>query len=336
MEGSRVGRYVLGERLGSGGMGVVWEARDPTSGQPVALKIMHRHLVSDRDLVERFRREYEVGLRAVHPSLVRTLDYGLDGEVPYLVMERAYGKSLRRLIERGGRFREWEVAVIGAQVAGALASLHASGVLHRDLKSSNIVVERDLGTRVIDYGIAKIIGSDTISMPGSFIGTAEFSAPDVYFGRAHTDRSDVYSLGVAMYEALTGAVPFRSERYVDVLRMHAELPVPDIGQAAPLTGPRMRELISRMLDKSPQNRPSAAETAAIYREIAMEHGREGAAHPALATFDYDPPPQPVVPVESWRVDRQAGRTGGTGFALVAVAGVATVGVAVIVAVAGGS
>lgn len=282
--GERIGDYILVENRGAGGMGEVWEAQGPT-GQLVALKLMHEHWAGDMSMVLRFRREFDVGYRIRHPNLIQMVTYDPSHMPPYLVMQLARGKSLRRLVDLGGPFREREVAVIGAQVGDALAELNRQGVVHRDLKSSNIMVDRDLRAVLIDFGIARLDGEATISSGDVFIGSAEYASPEAYLGKKATAKSDVYSAGIVLYEALTGAVPFRSDRYSDTLRMQAEHPVPRVSERNASVSEAMDDLVFSMLQKQPGRRPSAQEFAARCRTIAEMHG---VAFPAA-----DAPPRPA-------------------------------------------
>ena len=271
--GAVVGPYTVLRSRGSGGMGAVWEARGP-GGETVALKLMHSHLADDDVLIKRFRREYDVGSRIQHPNLVRMLATGDAHGAPYIVMELAAGKSLRKLIDKGSPyFHEWEAASVGAQVADALAALHSNNVVHRDLKSSNIMVDRDLHAKVIDYGIARVTGERTISAGDNFMGTVEYSGPEPYFARPQGPESDIYSLGIVIYEMVTGRVPFRSDRYLDTLRMHAEKPPPRLSETMPMVSEQLDNLVYQMLQKRPDQRPTAVQVGAACRSVVDLIGR---------------------------------------------------------------
>lgn len=285
--GDSVGPYTLVARRGSGGMGVVWEAKD-ANGATVALKLMHSHLADDEELVQRFRREFEVGRRFSHPNLVGMVDQGVLNGIPFLVMQMVEGKTIRRLIERGGTFREWEAIAMTLQVASGIEALASGGVTHRDLKASNIVVDQHLRTVIIDFGIARIEGERTLTSAESFIGSAEYSSPEPYLGRKVDTRSDVYSMGVVLYEMLTGRVPFRSDRYTDTLRMHAELAVPRVSERVAGTSPEVDDLVYAMLQKQPSQRPRPAEVVARCRELLTLHGRSQIPVAASAA-SYRPP-----------------------------------------------
>lgn len=306
-----IGPYTLLSRIGSGGMGTVWEASGPAG--PVALKVIHDFLLDEPDLVERFRREYNTGRGLNHPTLVRMLDAGEHNGVPYLVMELVPGKSLKRLVEKGGPFHEWEVATIGLQLASALGALQAAHIIHRDLKSSNVMVARGLHVKLIDFGIARQTGEHTSTGAG-FIGSAEYASPEVYFGRTLTSRSDIYALGIVLYEALTGRVPFRSDRYVDVLKMHAELQMPSVRSVMPVVSEEMSALIAAMVSKNAASRPDAA---AIARGCQQILDRQGRASPVVAVM---PPPR-RQPVEAF-VEESPGRD--TAFVVAVIVGIAAV------------
>ncbi len=295
MDGARVGRYTLGEQLGRpGGMGAVWLATDE-SGREYALKVMHAHAAEDADLVRRFRQEYEIGRRFNHPNLVKMVDQGTVDGTPFLVMELAQGKTVRRLLERGGTFREGEVARFIADAAAGLAALHAGGILHRDLSATNLMVERDLSAKIIDYGIARHIGSQSHTQAGGFMGKAEYSAPELYLGRSVGPPADVYALGILAFESLTGHVPFRAGRYMDVLRLQAERPVPSLAAELPVISDQMDALVQAMLDKIPARRPSAAEVERACRVIAA--GAGAGASPFRAAPPKPQPQRPASPAE---------------------------------------
>lgn len=295
MDGARVGRYTLGEQLGRpGGMGAVWLATDET-GRQVALKVMHAHAAEDADLVRRFRQEYEIGRRFNHPNLVKMVDQGTVDGTPFLVMELAQGKTVRRLLERGGTFREGEVARFIADAAAGLTALHAGGIIHRDLSATNLMVERDLSAKIIDYGIARHIGSQSHTQAGGFMGKAEYSAPELYLGRSVGPPADIYALGILAFESLTGHVPFRAGRYMDVLRLQAERPVPSLSAELPVISDQMDALVQAMLDKIPARRPSAADVERACRAIAAG---AGASPNPLRPAPLRPQPQrPASPVE---------------------------------------
>lgn len=325
--GDLLGPYVLDEQLGTGGMGEVWVASD-RSGTRVALKAMHPHLVGDTCLRARFEREYEVGRLVDHVGLVCMIEFGAEPTAPYLVMELAEGKSLWRLIERGGAFLEWEAATIIRQVADALACLHAHGIIHHGLKSSNVVVSRERHAKIIDFGIARYAAADRASV-GGFAGSPEYSSPEPHFGRQPAEPSDVCSLGSALFEAVTGDVPSRSGHYVDVLRMHDERPVPDPRQVDPEISVETDALIRAMLAKNPSERPSAAAIADRCATILLGDGRP----PCLPALNEDSASARVVAsIDDTASERRAALPAMLGAGLL---GVAIFAWAIVSAVVGG-
>jgi len=291
--GAVVGGYRLVEVIGAGGMGTVWRASEP--GGQVALKTMHPHLADDAELVRRFQREYAVGAKVRHPNLIRMRSQGQHDGVPYLVMDIASGKSVRRLIDLGGPFREWEAATIGQQVASALAALHGAGVVHRDLKASNIVLDRDLHAVVIDLGIARVDGEQTRA-DGGFMGSAEYAGPEPYLGRPAGTPADIYALGIVLFELLTGDVPFRASSYADVLRMHAEMPAPRVSTRMPLVSETMDYLVFAMLDKKAERRPNATQVQMACASVLTLLGRAPAVSAPGASFAPVPPAAPAAPI----------------------------------------
>jgi serine/threonine-protein kinase len=295
-----LGDYRLIAMRGRGGMGEVWEAEAP-GGAHVAVKLMHEHLVDDPDLVQRFEREFQTGRMVQHPSLVQMFDSGQHKGVPFLVMELAEGKSLRALVDKGAPFfQDWEAAEVGRQMASALGVLHAANIVHRDLKSSNIMVDRELRAKLIDFGIVRMTGRTPLTPTDAIMGTAEFAAPETYFGRRHTGASDIYALGVVMYEMVCGRPPFRGDRYADVLKMHAELPPPRISHRVPEVSRQLDNLVHQMLQKQAGKRPSPAQVEAGCRSVVVASKQVAAAaqpSPAAAQAPRPAiPPRPQEPV----------------------------------------
>jgi eukaryotic-like serine/threonine-protein kinase len=266
--GSRVlgGRYRLGSVLGQGGMAVVYRAEDLTLGRTVAVKILRESLGTDPEFLERFRREARAAARLNHPNIIAVYDVGQDGPSNYIVMEYVEGNDLRDLIREAGPLPPDRVVDLGCQIAAALEYAHRSGLVHRDIKSQNVLVTPDGKVKVADFGIAVVLGEGSITQAGVVIGSVHYMAPEQAEGRPTTTASDVYSLGVVLYEMATGRLPFTAETPIAIARLQLEAPPP----APQVVNPRLplpiAEVILACLEKAPEARPaSAALVAAALR-----------------------------------------------------------------------
>ncbi len=247
-------RYELGELLGSGGMGAVWKAHDRETGQTVALKLLHQFIADQPEYLHRFEREAELAARVESPHVVRVLDHGLRQGVPYLAMEYIDGESLRQVLARRSRLPWPEARVIAAGVASALAAAHGAGVVHGDVKPSNILVGGDGTVRLADFGVARPLATSRPGVYTAVFGTPAYAAPDA----RHDERSDLYSLGVVLYEMLSGRPPFAGDAEA-LARLHRTA-APDLA----LLPDEARELAGWLLAKHPGERPAgAAEVAAL-------------------------------------------------------------------------
>jgi len=247
---AQIGPYELIEKVGAGGMGSVYRARDPRDGRIVALKLMHEHVASDPSYAERFRREAAVAALIDSPNVVRVLEFASDRGRPYIVTEFIEGPSVEDLV-KDGPLPPAHAAAIAACVAAGLAAAAQHGVVHRDIKPANILIGADGVAKVTDFGIATLDHSSSLTMPGMFIGTAAYAAPEQH--RGETDiRADIYSLGVVLFEMLTGSLPFQADTATGLMRKHEEAPVPIErlqGQPAVLVS-----AVQRCLEKSPGRR----------------------------------------------------------------------------------
>ncbi len=223
------GRYILEGLIGRGGMASVWRATDTVLERPVAVKRLHARLHDDPELAERFRREGHAVARLSHPNLVRLLDQGHEGDEPFLVFELVEGRDLKTIIRREGRLPTDEAASICAQVARALAAAHRAGVVHRDIKSHNVLVTPDGVAKLTDFGIARIVEPEGsgLTKTGIVMGSSDYLAPEQAEGRDVDARGDIYSLGVVLFEALTGRLPFVGENAVAVATKHVYEAPPD-------------------------------------------------------------------------------------------------------------
>jgi serine/threonine protein kinase len=256
------GRYRLVRRIGDGGMGEVWEADDTVLGRRVALKVLVQELADDARATKRFVREARATARLTHPNVTRVYDFGRDGGLPYLVMELLEGDTLADRLA-GGPLPPAEAARIGAAVADALDAAHGRGIIHRDVKPSNVLLTPAGQVKVMDFGIAAA-ADETHSTTGSGLyGTAAYISPERAAGQPATPAADIYSLGAVLYELLTGRPPFIGDSPVLVVRAHLhERPRP-VRELAPLVPPRLADACELALAKDPTHRPSSAAALAI-------------------------------------------------------------------------
>jgi len=252
------GRYELEELTGSGGMSRVYRARDNQLGRLVAVKILHERFADDPDYVERFRREALAVARLNHPNIVTVIDRGEADGLQYIVFEHVEGEDLKHLIVRTGPLPVRRALELGVQIGRALSFAHTNGVVHRDVKPQNVLI-RDGSAKVTDFGIARAnhlsLDTDTTDS-GTVLGTGDYISPEQARGERATERSDVYSLGALLYEALTGDVPFPAESAVAAALRHATDPVPDLLAARPDVPVRVANVIERALEKDPGDRPA--------------------------------------------------------------------------------
>ncbi len=223
------GRYEILAHLGRGGMGAVYRVRDMQTEAERALKVLHAN-AEDENAAVRFRREIEILSRIKHPGIVEIFDWGVVDERMYFTAERIEGEDLRTILRRRGVFPPDEVARIGARVAEALGAAHAIGIVHRDVKPHNVMIRSDGRITLLDFGVARGAGIDmhTVTATGVIVGTPEYMPPEQFQGYRVDARSDVYSLGIVLYELLCGAVPFRADTPVALGMQHTAVMPPPI------------------------------------------------------------------------------------------------------------
>ena len=270
------GRYVLGERLAVGGMGEVHVATDERLDRQVAVKLLHRSQGSSEESVERFRREAVVVAGLLHPSIAQVYDYGVhrdgtDEAEHFIVMQLAPGTDLAALLRRRGRLDPAEAVSIATQVCAALGAAHRAGVVHRDIKPGNVIVSPDLEVKVTDFGIARSLGQTSITDVGTILGTAAYLPPEQARGEAASPASDLYSLGILLYQMLTGRPPFDGETPVAVALRHLDETVPPPSAAAPGIPAALDRVVAVATAKDPAQRyPDADAMAAALREVFTE------------------------------------------------------------------
>ena len=254
-----VERYTLGERIAAGGMGTIYEAYDERLDRKVAVKVLKHGFVEEERWVERFRREARSVAALSHPNLANVLDYGEDEGTHFIVMELAEGRDLARVIREDGPLEPARALRIAGGVCRALHHAHSAGVIHRDIKPANIIVSDDDRVKVTDFGIARASGDSTLTATGSVLGTAHYISPEHASGEVATEQSDVYSLGIVLYEMLTGSLPYTGDSPIAVALRHVSDTVPAPSALAPDTPPEIDDIVRKATEKDPSKRfPSAA------------------------------------------------------------------------------
>lgn len=294
--GARLGSlYVLDQRIGGGAMGTVWAGHNTESGEAVAVKILHDNLGQNADLVGRFLRERSALLSVRHPNLVELRDLVVENERIALVMELVEGIDCGRLLEVHGPMPLAEAARLGDEMAQALIAVHAAGIVHRDVKPANILVESATGrAKLVDFGIAWIAGNPRLTASNSVIGTPHYLAPELLAGGAVSPAADVYELGICMYQLLTGQLPFDGEHYAQILYKHLnEAPAPH-----PAIPPTLWGLIEAMLAKDPGVRPTmqfVSRQLSMFARTATPLRLPPEPEPGLATAPLPEQTQPIEP-----------------------------------------
>src|SRR6266496_3311337 len=270
------GRYRLVHRLASGGMGQVWRAEDKVLGRPVAVKLLSSEFAEDRAFLDRFRTEARRTAALSHPGIASVFDYGETGEpnpTAYLVMELVEGAPLSAVLAREGRLDPERALDVVAQAALALGAAHRAGVVHRDVKPSNLLIRRDGVVKVTDFGIARMIGEAPRSEIGLVVGTDAYLSPEQVACRPVTPASDVYALGVVAYECLAGRRPFTGEHPVAVALAHQRHRPPPLPSDVPEP---VRALVEQAMAKDARTRPAAvalADHAVTARTALLEERR---------------------------------------------------------------
>ena len=266
------GRYRFERRIAVGGMAEVWEAVDQVLDRPVAIKVLHPHLAGDQAFVERFRREAIAAARLTHPSIVAIYDTHSSESEEAIVMELVRGMSLREHLDDNGALTAPEAVTIGVRVAEALATAHRAGLVHRDIKPANILLCDDERVMVADFGIAKLTDADHTT-EGTVLGTAKYLAPEQVSGTAVDARTDLYSLGIVLYEMVCGRVPFSGDTDTATVlaRLHQD-PAPP-RQIRPEVPQALEAVILHALQRDPDDRPESAD--ALRTELLAVAGTVG-------------------------------------------------------------
>jgi serine/threonine-protein kinase len=275
-------RYLLAEVIGHGGMATVHRALDTKLDRPVAVKLLRREIVEDADLAMRFRREALAATVLRHPNIVACLETGTDDGQPYLVMELIEGEDLAARLRRGGRLAPIEAGRTALDVARALGVAHVRGIVHRDVKPGNILLARDGRAMVTDFGIARLAADAEGAVPGVTLGSVHYFSPEQAQGGTTTAASDVYSLGLVLYEMLTGQRAWRGETTAQIAAARIDAPAPSPRAIRPEIPPALDEVVVRALDPDPNRRyPNGGAIAAALEPV------QAMPDPSSPTVAYD-------------------------------------------------
>src|SRR5271157_253281 len=272
-------RYQLLDQLGKGGMAVVYRARDLMLERFVAVKLLREDYSRDPAFQKRFRQEAKAAANLSHPNIVTVHDFGLDQGQLFLVMEFIPGTDLKTLIKQRGRFTPEEAVPLLIQACAGIGYAHRAGLVHCDVKPQNMLVTPDQRLKVTDFGIARALSTVHADEQADVVwGSPQYFAPEQASGAAPSPATDVYSLGVVMYEALTGSLPFQASTAVDLARLHMEAEPPRLTEMVPDIAPVLEQILSKVLSKEPSQRYRTADQLG---RVLMKFGNARSA-PALA------------------------------------------------------
>ena len=249
------GRYELIEKIGEGGMAIVYKGKDRLLNRYVAIKILRPEYTKDEEFIESFKRESQASARLSHPNIVGVYDVGKEGNIHFIVMELIEGKVLSEVIKEKGRIEYKEAISIIRQVASALSLAHKNQIIHRDIKPHNILITNTGVAKLADFGIAKAVSAATIvGGNNKIMGSVHYFSPEQARGSYVDERSDIYSLGIVLYEMLTGKVPFDGDNPVSIALMHINDPMPSVTKEVPGIPPQLEKIVNRATEKYQSNR----------------------------------------------------------------------------------
>ncbi|HEX9943594.1 MAG TPA: serine/threonine-protein kinase, partial [Thermoanaerobaculia bacterium] len=253
------GRYRVLELVGVGGMGMVYRAHDEQLDLPVAIKVLRPDLAQDHKRLERFKQELVLARQVSHPNVVRTHDLGSDGEIVFLSMDFVPGRPLSELLAEEGRLDPERAVGIARQIASALAAAHEAGVVHRDLKPCNVLVDDSGRAAITDFGVARSLGGAGLTVPGAVVGTLDYLSPEQARGEEVDGRADLYALGILLYEMLTGKLPFAGGSDAEVLAQRLTGATRDLRAAGVEVPRQLAAVVRRLLQRDPARRYQRAQ-----------------------------------------------------------------------------
>jgi len=297
-------RYRLEGRIGQGGMAIVYAGMDTVLRRRVAIKMLRDHLAADADFVARFYSEAQHAAKLSHPNIVSIYDVGREGDSYYIVMELVDGATLGEMLENGTRLPEGVAIDFGAQICNGLSYAHRQGLLHRDIKPANILVTKDDVVKLSDFGIARAVSSQTVSMtqPGMVMGSVYYISPEQAQGHELAATSDLYSFGVVLYQMLAGSLPYTGESPITIALKHVSSPVPELDLETLAVAPALAAIVRKLLQKTPTDRFASAIDVARALRQARENplvtlpfdvrAAATSASPAVARTIPSPKPRP--------------------------------------------
>lgn len=251
-------RYEIIERIGSGGMAIVYKAKDLLLNRIVTVKVLREQFVADEDFVRRFRREAQSAASLSHTNIVSIYDVGKEGETEYIVMEYIEGQNLKEIIRNYAPLSTEQTLNLGIQIAEAIRHAHEHHIIHRDIKPHNILVTADGRVKVTDFGIARAVSAATMTHTGDIVGSVHYLSPEQAKGVQTNEQSDVYSLGIILYELLTGKVPYDGETPISIALKHLQEEAVPPSKLNPRVNPALENLVLRAIAKSPEQRYATA------------------------------------------------------------------------------
>ena len=254
-----VPRYEWIETLGQGGVGIVYKARDLELDEVVAIKVLSPDIAKEDEVVlARFKREINLNRKIKHPNVARMFDFGISGEYPYITMEFVPGKDLWTMIRDEGRIPPARAVPILRQIARGCSAIHELGIVHRDLKSQNVIVDEHGAVAIVDFGLARWNLGGGFTLDSIILGTPQYMSPEQASGQTVDARTDIYSIGIIAFEALTGQLPFNGDSPIAVAMMQINDPVPDLLPKQADVSPALRAVVLKALRKDPAKRYATA------------------------------------------------------------------------------